>query len=203
MQRELHKLEYAIKLARQELEKLKSNARDEEEDDHGRTPDRRSFQESLLHSKGIETTRVEVKGLKASQPGEKIPIGHPDASNFKLPINNGNNGSKDYSFLFKYSRWGGEGYTYHGNPKRKGSDNPRRPKKSGNPGGNDPNDDTDGDDGDDSPSGDGFSASGSNNTYQSLADQQPRSKLPTLPHKSLEWDGVREKLRVYLIRWYD
>ena len=37
----------------------------------------------------------------------------------------------------------------------------------------------------------------------SLTDLRPRSKLPTLHHKSLEWDGVRAKLRVYIIRWYD
>ena len=77
----------------------------------------------------------------------------------------------------------------------------------GNPGGPpegiDPDIDTDGDEDDDSPNGDGYSASGSNNMHRSLADQRPRSKLPTLHHKSLEWDGVRAKLRVYIIRWYD
>ena len=53
MQKELHKLKYAINLAKQKLEELKSNARDEEEDDQRRTTDRRSFQESLPLSKEI------------------------------------------------------------------------------------------------------------------------------------------------------
>ena len=203
MQKELHKLEYAIKLARQKFEELKRNARDEEEDDQRRTPDRRSFQESLPLSKEIGTTRAEIKGLMASQPGERIPLGHPDANNSKLPPNNGNNGSGDLSFIFKYSRWGGEGYAYHGHPNRKGNDDSRRPRRSGNsggpPGGDDPNNDSD--DEDDSPNGDGSSASDSNNTNRSF--KKPRSKLPSLHHKSLEWDGVRAELRVYLIRWYD
>ena len=56
MQRELHKLEYAIKLARKKLEELERNACDEEKDDQRRTPDRRSFQESLPLSKEIGTT---------------------------------------------------------------------------------------------------------------------------------------------------
>ena len=102
---------------------------------------------------------------------------------------------------------GGEGNAYHGNPNRKRDDDPRRPKKSGNlggtPGGDDPDGDADGNDDEDSPNGDGYSASGSNNTHRSLADQKPRSELPTLHHKSLEWDGVRAKLRLCLIRWYD
>ena len=107
MQKELHKLQYAINLVKQKLEELKKNVRDEEEDDQRRTTDRRSFQESLPLSKEIGTTRAELKGLMASQPGERIPIKHPNASNTKLPPNNGNHGSNDYSFLFKFSRWGG------------------------------------------------------------------------------------------------
>jgi len=34
--------------------------------------------------------------------GERIPVGHLDTSKSKLPANNGNNGTKDYSFLFKF-----------------------------------------------------------------------------------------------------
>ena len=131
------RLQYAIKLASLKVKELEENIQDGdiEEDDQRRTIGRKSFQESLPYSKEIGTTRAEVKGLKASQPGEKIPIGHPDASNPKLPANNRNNGAKDYSFLFKFSRWGGEGNAYHGNPNRKRDDDPRRPKKSGNLGG--------------------------------------------------------------------
>ena len=102
----------------------------------------------------------------ASQPGEIIPLGHPDANNSKLPANNGNNGSDDLSFIFKYSRWGGEGYAYHGHPNRKGNNDSRRLRRSGNsggpPGGDDPNNDSD--DEDDSPNGDGSSELSSNNT---------------------------------------
>ena len=43
MQKELHKLEYAIKLTRQKAEELEMNVHNEEEDDQRRTPDRRSF----------------------------------------------------------------------------------------------------------------------------------------------------------------
>ena len=148
-----------------------------------------------------------MKGLKASQPCEKIPVGHSDASNPKTPANTGSNGTKDYSFLFKYSRWGGEGNAYNGNPNRKRNDDTRRPKRSanpgGSPGGNDPDDNTDGSEDDDTPSGNGHSVSGSSNMHHSLTDLRPRSKLLTLHHKSLEWDGVRAKHRVYIIRWYD
>ena len=103
MQKDLHKLEYAIKLARQKAEELERNVHNKEEDDQRRTPDRRSFQESLPLSKEIGTTRAEVKGLMASQLGERIPLGHPDTNNSKLPAYNGNIGSEDYSFIFKYS----------------------------------------------------------------------------------------------------
>ena len=150
-----------------------------------------------------------MKGLKASQPSEKIPVGHPVASNPKTPANTGSNGTKDYSFLFKYSRWGGEGNAYNGNPNRKRNDDTRRPKRSanpgGSPGGNDPDDgdNNEGSKDDDTPNGDCHSVSGSFNMHCSLTDLRPRSKLPTLHHKSLEWDGVRVKLRVYIIRWYD
>ena len=159
MQKELHKLEYAINLAKQKLEELKKNVRDEEEDDQRKTTDRRSFQESLPLSKEIGTTRAELKGLMASQPGERISIGHPNASNTKLPPNNGNHGSDDYSFLFKFSRWGGEGYAYHGHPSRKGNNDSRRPGRGGHSGGPsggfDPNNDSN--DEDDYPNGDGSS----------------------------------------------
>ena len=110
-----------------------------------------------------------MKGLKASQPGEKIPVGHPDASNPKTPANTGSNGTKDYSFLFKYSRWGGEGNAYNGNLNRKRNDDTSRQKRSANPGGspsgNDPDDNTDGSKDDDTPSGDGHSVSGSSNMH--------------------------------------
>ena len=97
----LQRLQNAIKLASLKVKELEENVQDGdiEEDDQRRTIARKSFQESLPYSKEIGTTRAEVKGLKASQPGEKVPIGHPDASNSKLPANNGNNGVKDYSFL--------------------------------------------------------------------------------------------------------
>ena len=70
---------------------------------------RKSFQESLPHSRVTGNTWPDVKGLKASPPGVKIPLAHPDASNPKAAANGGNNRGKDYSFLFKYARWGGEG----------------------------------------------------------------------------------------------
>ena len=65
---------------------------------------RRSYQESLPLSKEIGTTRAELKGLMASQPSDRIPIGHPNANKTKLPPSNGKHGSDDLSFLFKYSR---------------------------------------------------------------------------------------------------
>merc|ERR1712240_549810 len=65
-------------------------------------------------------------------------------------------------------------------------------------------DDNDPDDNDnDIPSGDRHSWSGSSSTQRSSTDLRPRSKLPTLHHNSLQWDGIRAKLRVYIIRWYD
>ena len=98
---------------------------------------------------------------------------------------------------------GGEGGTYNGNLNRKKNDNIRRPKRSGNhggsPDGNDPDDsnNNEGSGDDDTPNGDDHSLSGSSNTQRSLTDLRPRSKLPTLHHKSLEWDRVRDKLKVY------
>ena len=109
-----------------------------------RASNRKCFQESLPHSRVTGNTRPEVKGLKASPPGEKVPLAHPNASNPKAAANTGSNGAKDYSFLFKYSRWGGEGGAYNGNPNKKKNDDIRRPKRSGNlggsPGGSDPDD---------------------------------------------------------------
>ena len=73
MQKELHKLEYAIKLARQKLEEQKRNARNEEEDDQRRTPDRRSFQESLPLSKEIGSLEQKSKGSwQASRVKESL-----------------------------------------------------------------------------------------------------------------------------------
>ena len=158
IQKELQRLEYAIKLTGLKAMELEKNVQDDndEEDDQRRTPDRRSFQESLPLSKEIGTTRAEIKGLMASQPDERIPLGHPDANNSKPPASNGNNGSDDLSFIFKYFRLGGEGYAHHCHPNRKGNDDSRRPRRSGNsggpPGGDDPNNDSD--DEDDSPNGD-------------------------------------------------
>ena len=39
----------------------------------------------------------------------KISVAHPDSSNPNAAANVGSNGEKDYSFLFKYGKWGGEG----------------------------------------------------------------------------------------------
>ena len=59
------------------------NDDDDAEVTQKRASNRKSFQESLPHSRETGTTRAEVKGLKASQPGEKIPVGHPDATKTK------------------------------------------------------------------------------------------------------------------------
>ena len=150
---------------------------------------RKSFQESLPHSRVTGNTRPDVKGLKASPPGVKISLAHPDASNPKAAANGGSNGEKDYSFLFKDARYGGEGGAYNGNSNRKKKDDSRKPKRNdshgGSPDDNDPDDDdNNGDSRDDNtPSGDGHSLSGSSNTQRSHADLRPRSKLPTLHHK--------------------
>ena len=74
---------------------------DDEEANQRKPSNRKSFQESLPHSRETGTTRAEVIGLRASQPGEKIPVGHPDANNTKVPTNTGSNRTKDYSFHFK------------------------------------------------------------------------------------------------------
>ena len=109
------------------------NDDDDAEVTQKRASNRKSFQESLPHSRVTGNTRPEVKGLKASPPGEKVLLAHPNASNPKAAANTGSNGAKDYSFLFKYSRWGGEEGAYNGNPNRKRNDDIRRPKRSGNP----------------------------------------------------------------------
>ena len=66
-----------------------------------RSSKRKSFQESLPHSRVTGTKRPDVKGLKASPPGVKVSLAHPDARNPKATPNEGSNGRKDYSFLFK------------------------------------------------------------------------------------------------------
>ena len=104
--KEFQKLQYTIKLANFEAKELEQNVQDDDDEEvnQRRASNRKSFQESLPHSRKSGTTRTEIKGLKASQPGEKIPVAHPDASNPKSATNTGSNGTKDYSFLFKYSR---------------------------------------------------------------------------------------------------
>ena len=153
---EFQKLQYTIMLTNFKANELEQNVQDNDDDEEvtqRRASNGKSFQEFLPHSRETGTTRAEVKGLKASQPGQKISLGHLNASNPKTPANTGRNGSKDYSFLFKYSRWGGEGNAYNGNPNRKRNDDTRRPKRSanpgGSPGGNDPDDNTDGTEDDD------------------------------------------------------
>ena len=150
MQKELHKLEYAINLGKQKLKELEEIHEIRKRMIKEELLIRRSYQESLPLSKEIGTTRAELKGLMASQPGERIPIGHPNANNTKLPPNNGKHGLDDLLFLFKYSRWGGEGYAYHGHPSRKGNNDSRRPGRGGHsggpPGGDDPNNDSDDED---------------------------------------------------------
>ena len=147
------------------------------------------------------------KGTQGKSTWWKVPLAHPDASNPKAAANTGSNGAKDYSFLFKYSRRGAEGGAYNGNPNKKRNDDIRRPKRSvnlgGSPGGSDldDGDNNEGSRDDDTPNHNGHSVLGSSNMQCSLTDLRPRSKLPTLHHKSLEWDGVRAKLRVYIIRW--
>ena len=157
-----------------------------------RSSNRKSFQESLPHSRITGNTQPDVKGLKASPPGVKISLAHPDSSNPKAAANVGSNGEKDYSFLFKYARWGGEGGAYNGNPNRKKNDDIRKPKRNGNHGGSPDDDDPDDIDNnrssrdEDTPNGDGHFISGSSDTQCSQADLRPMSKLPTLHHKSLE-----------------
>ena len=104
--KKFQKLQYTIKLAFLKAKELEQNVQNDDDDAEvipKRASNRKSFQESLPHSKVTGNTRPEVKGLKASPPGEKVPLAHPDASNPKAAANTGSNGAKDYSFLFKYS----------------------------------------------------------------------------------------------------
>ena len=105
----------------------------------------------------------------------------------------------DYSFLFKDASFGGEGSAYIIDYSKRNRDNDR--KGNGNGGAPDDNDPDDNDEGDDDfPNGDRHSFTGSSNTQTSNAELRPRSKLPNLHHKSLQWDGVKAKLRIYIIR---
>ena len=171
--KEFQKLQYTIKLANLKVKELEQNVQNDDDDAEvipKRSSNRKSFQESLPHSRVTGNTQPDVKGLKASPPGVKVPLAHPNASNPKAAANGGSNGDKDYSFLFKYARLGGEGGAYNGNPNRNKNDDIRKPKRNGNHGGSP--DDNDPDDGnnnegsrdDDTPNGDGHLLSGSSNT---------------------------------------
>ena len=173
--KELQKLQYTIKLTELKIKELEQNVQHNNDDAKvviKRSSNRKSFQESLPHSRITGNTRPDVKGLKANLPGVKISLAHPDSSNPNATANVGSNGEKDYSFLFKYARWGGEGGAYNGNPNRKKNDDIRKPKRNGNyggsPYGDDPDDiDNNGGSGDDyTPNGDGHSLSGSSNTQR-------------------------------------
>ena len=207
--KEFQKLKYTIKLANLKVKELEQNVKNGNDDAEvilKRSSNRKSFQESLPYSRITGNTGPDIKGLKASPPSEKVPLAHPDASNPNAAANGGSNGGKNYSFLFKYARWGGEGGAYNGNPNRKKNYDIRIPKRSGNhggsPDGNDPDDGdkNEGSGDDDTPNGDGHLISGNSYTPRSLTDLRPRCKLPTLHHKSLEWDGVRAKLRVLILK---
>ena len=118
----LQKLEYTIKLTELKVKELEENVQDDDDDPEVAikgSSKRKSFQESLPQSRVTGNTWPNLKGLKASPPGVKISLAHPDASNPKAAANGGSNGEKDYSFLFKYSRWGSEGGAYNENPYRK------------------------------------------------------------------------------------
>ena len=111
----------------------------------------------------------------SSVPGEKIPLAQPDASNPKTSANGGSNGERDYSFLFKEARYGGEGSAYNGSSNRQNRDDNRKSRRNdsheGAPDDNDPDDNDDNDD-----SGDSQSLLGSSNIQHSNTDLKPRSR---------------------------
>ena len=91
------KLQYTIKLTELKVKELEENILEDEDPEvvlKGSSK-RKSFQESLPHSRVTGNTRPDVKGLKASPPGVKIPLAHPNASNPKAAANGGSNGEKD------------------------------------------------------------------------------------------------------------
>ena len=173
--KELQKLQYTIKLAELKIKELEQNMQHDDDDAEvviKRSSNRKSFQESLPHSRVTGNTQPDVKGLKASPPGVKISLAHPNASNPKAAANGESNGERDYSFLFKDARWGGEGGAYNGNSNRKKKDDSRKPKRNDShgrsPDDSDPDDvdNNGGSEDDDTPSGDGNSLLGSSNNQR-------------------------------------
>ena len=79
----LQKLQYTIKLTELKVKELEQNVQNDDDDAEvviKRSSNRKSFQESLPHSRVTGNTRLDVKGLKASPPGVKVSLAHPNAT---------------------------------------------------------------------------------------------------------------------------
>ena len=108
--------------------------------------------------------------------------------------------------MFKDTSSSGEGGDYNKDSNRKYRDNDRRSNDhEGAPDGNDPddNDDNNHNGDDDISSGDRHSLTGNSNTQTSSTDPRPGSKSTKLHHKSLQWNGMRANLRVYITNWQE
>ena len=76
IRKELQKLQYTIKLTELKVMELEQNVQLDNDDAEvviKRSSNRKSFQESLPHSRVTGNTQPDIKGLKASSPGEKVP----------------------------------------------------------------------------------------------------------------------------------